>query len=104
MHDKHVNAESEDSQDESNPSPHQHQHATVEIGIEVERILGLEELQRLSSASALVPVPSNSTPKTSPSSSSDGQNAPQGWSFGSKHFPDLKVTLVTSKSKVSQIS
>ena len=98
-----MNAESEDSQDESNPSPHQHQHATVEIGIEVERILGLEELQRLSSPSALSPVPSNSTPKTSPSSSSDGRNPLQGWSFGSKRFPDLKVTLVTSKSKVGQI-
>ena len=97
-------AESKHSQDKSNPSPsQQQQHATVEIGVEVERILGLQELQRLSSPSALGPaVPTNSIPKGSPSSSSYGRNPPQGWSFGSKHFPDLKVTLVTSESKVGR--
>ena len=61
-----MNAESEDSQDESNPSPSQQQHATVEIGVEVESILGLQELQQLSSPSALVPaLPTNSAPETS---------------------------------------
>ena len=99
--DGNVNAESKDSQAESNPSPSQQQHATVEIGVEVESILGLQELQRLSLPSALVPaLPTNSAPETSPSSSSHGRSPPPGWSFGSKHFPDLKVTLVTSKTKV----
>ena len=92
-----MNAESEDSQDESNPFPSQ-QHATVEIGIEVERILGLEELQRLSLPSAH--VPSNSTANTS--SSLHGRSPSQGWSFGSKHFPDLRVTLVTPETKVGR--
>ena len=83
----------EESEDKTNPSPSQQQHVTVKIGVELEPILDTQELQRRSLSSTL----------GSDLPTFHGRSTRQGWSFGSKHFPDLKVTLVTSKSKVGQI-
>ena len=64
------------------------QHAIVKIGIERDPILALKELKE---------GPSSNLCQNSPEQE---YGTKPGWNFGSRHFPDLRVTIATSDSKV----
>ena len=64
------------------------QHAIVKIGIERDPILALKELKE---------GPSSDFCQNSPKQE---YGTKPGWNFGSRPFPDLRVTIATSDSKV----
>ena len=66
------------------------QHAIVKIGIERDPIVALKP-------SELKERPSSNLCQNSPEQE---YGTKPGWNFGSSHFPDLRVTIATSDSKV----
>ena len=64
------------------------QHAIVKIGIERDQILAQRELKE------------GPSPNLCQNSPEQEYGTKPGWNFGSRHFPDLRVTIATSDSKV----
>ena len=63
-------------------------HAIVKIGIETDPKLALKELKE---------GPSSNFCQNSPEQE---YGTKPSWNYGSRHFPDLRVTIATSDSKV----